>query len=82
MPKLPPTNFDPKMVSMMRSALDAAVDQQRQQLHDVEVVDKGVGQLHECAGQQDFSRHRRLGQHGGVTAREVKAPDANSHSEP
>jgi hypothetical protein len=27
MPKLSPTNFDPEMVSMMRSVLDAAVDQ-------------------------------------------------------
>ena len=27
MPKLPPSNFDPKMVSMLRSVLDAAVDQ-------------------------------------------------------
>ena len=27
MPKSPPSNFDPKMVSMLRSVLDAAVDQ-------------------------------------------------------
>jgi hypothetical protein len=27
MPKLPPSNFDPKMVSMLRSVLNAAVDQ-------------------------------------------------------
>ena len=27
MPKLSPTNFDPEMLSVMRSVLDAAVDQ-------------------------------------------------------
>ena len=27
MPKLSPTNFDPEMVSMMRSVLDATIDQ-------------------------------------------------------
>ena len=37
--------------------VDAAVGEQGEQLDHVEVVDQGVGQLHECPGEQCFSGH-------------------------
>ena len=38
--------------------VDATVGEQGQQLHDVEVGDERVGQLHERPGEHRFSRHR------------------------
>ena len=38
--------------------VDTAVSEQREQLHDVEVGDERVGQLHERPGKQGFSGHR------------------------
>ena len=44
--------------------LDATVGQQCQQLDDIELSDKCVGQLHECSGEYRFSRHRNSSHHG------------------
>jgi hypothetical protein len=48
--------------------LHAPVGEPGQQLHDIEVVNQSVGQLHHRPGQQCFSRHRTLPPHRFRTA--------------